>query len=283
MRLADIFLEQTGARNGVDAAGLERTLQAALEQGRSAWPTVHADAERFVCHLAGVAPDQATLEGVVAADLYLACACQAGDPQALATFDREVLAPAVAPVARSRGRAQFEQELKQAVRSRLFVAEEGGTGKIAQYAGTGPLLHWVRAVAARTALNLERSAGPVASEDAPDDLPVAEPDPELRALRAHYRQPFREAFRRAFSALPGERRTLLRLHFMEGLSHEQIGRLQQVHQSTISRRLAAAREQLQEEIRAQLAEQLRVPREELESLVRFVGSELEVSLSSLSR
>jgi hypothetical protein len=68
---------------------------------------------------------------------------------------------------------------------------------------------------------------------------------------------------------------------VDGLGHEKIARLYKVHQTTATRRLAAARKVLQDSIRRHLREHLKVASPELDSLIRAVRSELDVSLGAL--
>ncbi len=53
---------------------------------------------------------------------------------------------------------------------------------------------------------------------------------------------------------------MLRLHFLEGLSLNQIGAMYQVNKSTISRRMARARETLLERTRERLEQRWPCPR-----------------------
>jgi len=281
--LARLFVRARGdEQRGPTAASdrLEALLADGLKAAHEAWPGVLLDPEVFIGALAERS-SEAELERLRIADLYLACACSRGDPSALAYFERTILPAATDPVARTRPSAHFAQELRQTVRTRLLLAEPGGVPKISGYAGRAPLVHWVRAVAARAAINLERGAGDHAGEDDLERVPLAAPDPELQALRSRYREPFQAAFRAALAELTNDERTLLRLHFVEGLSHAQVARLRQVHQTTVSRHLSAARTGLLARIRAYLTEQLRVSPQELDSIVRYVRSELDVSMGAL--
>src|SRR5262245_37416184 len=80
--------------------GVERLWQA----GRTAWPAVDLPLDRFAAHVArhaAGAPDpDAAAADLHAADLYLACACGAGDPVALRLFEEQVLPQAGAALRR---------------------------------------------------------------------------------------------------------------------------------------------------------------------------------------
>jgi RNA polymerase sigma-70 factor (ECF subfamily) len=103
-------------------------------------------------------------------------------------------------------------------------------------------------------------------------------DPQLEFLKRRDRPRFQEAFRAALAALPVRERALLRLHYAEGLSAEQLGALHRVHRATATRWLAQARQLLLDELRRGLAESLRIDRREVSSLVRLLRSQLEISL-----
>ena len=66
-----------------------------------------------------------------------------------------------------------------------------------------------------------------------------------------------------------------------GLSLNQIAAMYQVNKSTISRRMAKARELLLERTRAQLERTLELPASELDSLLEQLGPKLDLSLSSV--
>src|SRR6185436_3937910 len=99
-------------------------------------------------------------------------------------------------------------------------------------------------------------------------------DRTLELLRGKYATDFGTALREAFASLePGER-DVLRMHFLEGLSLNQIAAMYQVNKSTISRRMAKAREALLERTRA-------LPPTELDSLLEQLGPRLDLSLTSV--
>jgi RNA polymerase sigma-70 factor (ECF subfamily) len=164
------------------------------------------------------------------------------------------------------------------------VPEDGKTARILDYAGRGSLENWLRAGALRLALNARRDArrGPEPLPDASLWEPAA-PTAErtLELLRGKYAAEFGAALREAFGSLePGER-NVLRMHFLEGLSLNQIAAMYQVNKSTISRRMAKAREMLLERTRAKLERVLSLPPTELDSLLEQLGPRLDMSLGSV--
>ncbi len=73
---------------------------------------------------------------------------------------------------------------------------------------------------------------------------------------------------------------LLRLHYLETFSLERLATLQQVHTSTIKRRLAEARADALAAVRKLLRERLRLSDDEGMSLLRFLESRMDLSLRS---
>ena len=98
----------------------------------------------------------------------------------------------------------------------------------------------------------------------------------------HRKRPdFGAALKEAMRDLTSQERSLLRLHFLDGLSFNQIGAVYQVNKSTISRRMAHARETLLTKTRETLEKRFNLGAPELESLLRMLGPELQLSLTSV--
>src|SRR5205085_8363572 len=121
----------------------------------------------------------------------------------------------------------------------------------------GALGPWLRAAAARTAIDLMRTrrelpADPAALAD------VASFDPLLAQLKLRYREEFRGAFREAAAGLVDREVTILRYKFVENLSIDEIGIIYGVHRATVARWIAAIREALFDGTRKQLADRLAI-------------------------
>ena len=267
----------------------DELLRTALEKARAAWPALSVTDRQFIEYLAERMPPNGGLAqwlgALQAADLYLCCACVAGDTSALETFETKVLPQVLQAITSVNSEASFVAEVQQQVRRKLLVPEQS-PARIGEYAGLGPLVHWLRAVAVRTALNLRRSQGrqdlPVPDE-ALLNLPQSGADLELDYLKKRYRKDFTQAFRTALSTLTSEERNVLRLHFVEGLTLSQIGAAYQADKSTISRWIGKARQALLEGTRVELSKKFRLDSRELDSLMYLVQSQLDVSLGSLLR
>ena len=103
-------------------------------------------------------------------------------------------------------------------------------------------------------------------------------DPELDLVKRRYGPQFKAALDEALRGLPAKERNLLRLYFVQGLTVEEIGRMEGTHKSTISRWLAKARTQVLEAVRKSLGDNLKLSPPELDSLIGALQSQLHVSL-----
>ena len=163
--------------------------------------------------------------------------------------------------------------MRQLIRERLFVE-----GKITGYSGRGPLAAWLRVVTLRVASDLRSRERPHAEIA---DVPGTAIDPELGIIQRRYGGAFRTALRDALAGLDAEERSLLRLHYLDGLNIERIGVVFQVSRATIGRRMIAVRERIIEDTYRLLRERLKITPGELESLLRVVRSDLAISLSGV--
>jgi RNA polymerase sigma-70 factor (ECF subfamily) len=257
---------------------LERALAALVAAARAACPDVDVPALDFVRHLAarsaGVDPARA-IEGLHAADLYLACACARGDARAVALLEDRFLSEVPRFLAPLRLPAGAVDEVRQLARERLLV---GDRPRIADYAGRGPLAGWLRVVALRLASDLRRDDGAAEREGAP---PIPAVDPEMQLIKRRYGEAFSRAFADAFAALDAEERNLFRLFYLDGLNLDRIAKLLQVSRATAGRRMLAARQRLLAGTLALVGQRLEVDPDELESLLGVVRSRLEISLPGL--
>ncbi len=256
---------------------LLQRLTPALEEVRAAWPELELQPAPFAAHLARYAP-AGRLEGLHVADLYLAWACARREPAALLALERllqHVVALAV------RGGVAPPDEVRQVLLEKLLMGTaEREQPRILDYGGHAPLERWLRVAALRTALNLREAARagvPLAAGEG--RLPErAGPDAELAFLKQHSAREFREAFDAALGALEVEQRNVLRLHFLDGLSIDQLGRTYGVHRATAARWVVRGRQALLEETRTRLRERWRMSEPELDSVLRQVRSQLDVTL-----
>ena len=253
-------------------------LRALYDAGREAWPDIDVSFERFAELVGGE-----TTEGLDGAGLYLACACAGGDDRAAARFTEVFGRDLERAAERVRAPGISPEDARQMLLHRILVGDEERRPKIAGYQGRGSLRNWVRAVAARAAIDLHRRGGDRerSASDSLFDKLIDSADPEVEYLKQHYRAEFSRAFETAVEGLPPRARNYLRHAFIDRLTIDQVAALYGIHRSTAARRLAAARDALFEATRAALIDQLEISAEELDSIMRLIGSRLDVSVQRI--
>jgi RNA polymerase sigma-70 factor (ECF subfamily) len=221
----------------------------------------------------------------LAGDLYLAYACSLGDPAAIGAFETGYLREVDHAAAKLRVSPAVADEARQVVRDLLFVGREDRPPAIASYAGKGDLRGWTRVVAMRELLKLrarDAKEVPIGDDALLDALSPAD-DPELEILRAQYREVFARCFRDALARLPAKDRALLRHLLIDGFSLDVIGTMYSVHRATAARWVASARQDLLDGTKAQLAKELALSSDEVDSVIRVVRSRLDLSVERLLR
>jgi RNA polymerase sigma-70 factor (ECF subfamily) len=282
--LARIFVLELPKGCKGDALALSPGLADLLTVAAERWPTLKVDPESFIRFLAAkIARGEVTpevLRKLHTTDLYLAFACKNADRKALALFDKHFLSDLPRHIAHLISQGGVD-EVCQLMRERLFGTQGA---KIADYTGRGPLGAWLRVAAIRTTLNLlaaEKRHHP--KENPPGRTPLPLGDPELDTVRAEHGRYFRRAFEDSTAALSEEERSVLRMHFLEGMTVREIGRLFQVDGSTVSRWIDRSRKRLLADTRALLGQRLRLADEEVESLMGIAKDDFALSLSRILR
>ena len=283
------FLERIGAvADAKLAARIDQALQAQHAVGAAAWPAVNVTQEDwatvFANRLRGVATDvEAAILALPAANLYIACACAHADPDALRQFEHRYFANLRGVVSHIVSCAAELDEVTQILREKLFCPRPQEPPRILEIAGQGDLAAVIRVAAVRIALNLKRSeqrSGRVADR-ATDHLLGAMDDPEVATLREQQRGLFKQAIEEAIAALSIRDRNVLRMHLLDGLSIDDIGRAHQVHRATAARWLEQIRSDLRTGTMRRLRDLLRGSSAELDSLARVLDSRLRVSFSRI--
>jgi RNA polymerase sigma-70 factor (ECF subfamily) len=286
--LAQAFARALGPETAIaPTRGLADALEVAWRAGSAQWPALQLAPEAFAMHLSRCVDPHADLATQVsalpAADLFLACACAAGDSRAIAALEDTYARQIGMAVRRIRDQHLLPDDFRQMLRGRLFVGAPGEPAAIARYTGQGPLGAWLRVTALRAALNATRSKRPSArglpSEEELFRFDDRTGDPELDHLKLTYRDAFRRAFQDTLAALPSREKTLLRQSVVHGLSVREIARLHDVHHATAARWLAGARTMLLSGTREVLRARLDVSARELDSIMDLIESRLDVSVA----
>jgi RNA polymerase sigma-70 factor (ECF subfamily) len=276
--------EVLGASSGL-RIGSRGTATAAWESfwatARDALPTVQLDPDKLAAFIGPrLAGDdlQTALAAAPAADLALAAACAAQEPTAHAAFD-QVLREVEAAGAATNATKDLVDEVKQLLRVQLLVPKESKPAGIEGYRGKGPLRGWVRITATRELIRHKKKQ----SRDLPidrslDRMLTSVVDPALTAMKAEYRAEFAVALREAIADLTAEDRTLLRQQIVDDMSIDAIGAVYGVHRATAARWLNRARAALVAATHRRLAERLKLPVDQIDSVIRLVSSQLDASV-----
>ncbi len=269
------------------AAVLAEGLEQALDKARAEWPDFELDDAVFMRHVAeripsGI-PAAEALQQLRIEDLFLTCACLHGDKHALEAF-RNTFVPRIrAAVGRMASSAVIE-EVTQDVLKKLLVGDEQRKPAIAQYAGRGHIAVWVRVTALRAAqrsVDKERKRQAESGDQQVLERAAAIKDPELLRLKEMCGGHFKSAFQRAFANLSARERNILRYELRHGMNIDAIGKLYDVHRSTVARWRAACRATLLKQTRDILIRELKLSSSDCDSLIRFVRSQLDMSLTRL--
>jgi RNA polymerase sigma-70 factor, ECF subfamily len=274
VRLAEASAEELDA--------VEARLRRHHLTGQASWPGLALSGARFAealaPHVEGAGPVVA--DDLHAADFFLAAACTMGVEGAIGELCRAFLSQIpryIAHVCRPSDREQPE-DVAQAIAERVAVSDGERPPRISAYSGRGPLGGWLRVLSVRMALNTKRGAQPALTEGDPTVVHAGF-DPELDHFKWRYRDAFKSAFEAAFASLDDEQRLLLRLHTSGSHRGEDIAKVLGVERSTVTRRLARAREVLFDATKQRMTTELNLSPSEFDSIARALPSNIELTLS----
>lgn len=267
-------------------ADLDAVLAAHHADAAAAWPTLDVRFDRYLAQLArrvterAGEPAERVIRTMPAADLYLAAACADGDEPAIAVFQQAL----VPDLRRALGKlAMPAATLDEAVQRVVVALLVGERAQIAGYAGRGTLRSWLRTIGVRTARRmLGDKHAPTGGDEELASLPAAVRDPELELLRERYRDEVRRAFAAAFAQLAPRERNVLRQYYIDQLTIDDLAALYRVNRATTARWVAGARLAVVKATRAQLVDEVGVPASQVDSVIRLVRSQLELSVRDLT-
>jgi RNA polymerase sigma-70 factor (ECF subfamily) len=255
---------------------IEQAAALAYQAGRAAWPGLRVDLATFQRWVRSAGVEAGALQER-GNELYLVAGCVARDPEAYQAFEKRYLSALTQNVGRIALSADQADELRQQLRVTLLL---GAEPKIGTFRGQGPLGAWVQVCAVRLALKLGAASERLAIPDASllEGLVSQDADQELLAAKSQYRDTFQAALEECFSALPSRQKTLLRMHFLDGMSIDEMGQVFHVHRATIARWLVAVRREVLDQICAKIQVSLRASSSEFRSMVRLVRNDVRLSL-----
>lgn len=249
----------------------------AIAAARARWPGIAIDDAACAADLTSRVERDAALP-VHAAEVALAHAALAGCPVALRAVHGEMFERVDRVLGKLGLTAADADDVRQEVRAKLAV----GARKLSQYNGSGPLVHWVASVAGREGLgHLRRRRREPLDALHDDDLLEAADDPALIALRARHQVDFKRAFQEAVGELAARDRAVLRALIVDDRSVAEIAAVYGIHRVTASRWLADIRHALLRGTRRRLGSALGLDAPELESAIRMIDTNLDLSLYRL--
>ena len=255
----------------------------AHRRGREAWPGIEVDADRFADHVASKLGHGVDLDALAVEDLYLACALLRGDPAALRVLEQRFIPQIAAVLARRGVRADGIDELAQTLREHLLVGTRTRPGRIADYAGRGPLRSFIIVAAVRMSQRADQRARRLTLVPVTSIADTRGGEAEDVLAKGEYREPVARACEHALLGLPRRERALLRLQLVDGASIDQIGVIYGVHRATAARWLARARAMIRERTSERLADALGVDERRAASIADLVHSRIDVSVARLLR
>jgi RNA polymerase sigma-70 factor (ECF subfamily) len=261
----------------------EEFVEQAVASAEQEHPGVGLEAEDFVTYVAERISDPIELRTAHWGDLYLACACAMGNAVAIQRMNMLFLSEVPRYVARVSRSPAFAAEIHQKLSVRLLTGDDG-SARILEYSGRGSLAAWMRIAAVRLGLNaLKAQSRSAARERVWSDAELLAPQrsPELELLRQRSASDVRAALEETIAELDRDARNVLRMHYLDGLSGEDIAASYGVHRATVSRWIKQAEETILSETRRRLRMRLSLQPQELDSLIAFVQTSLNVCLRGL--
>lgn len=257
----------------------ETTVDGLVDQGRLRWAELECDEEGLRTFIGERLQEDAVLDG---AELRLAWACCTGSSAAIKIFEGHYLAKARLALQKLHLQEEQVEDVLAKVTERLLVGPHGENARLLGYAGLGRLEGLVIVSATREALSVLRKRGESQLDDHSPRL-AASGDPQRELLKSELTKEMRSSFELAARSLTPRERNLLRLHFVDRLSIDEIGAMHRVHRATAARWLAGARDELTRRSRDAATSALALEGVEIGEVLDLIESRLSLSLSRVLR
>ncbi|MFZ5891197.1 MAG: sigma-70 family RNA polymerase sigma factor [Myxococcota bacterium] len=268
-----------------ESAAKAELIEACYRAGASAFPLVAWSVDEFAAACGerwAAQPARAIAERLGAgngrAEEYLVAACLAGRRGAVETLEREYIVKLVARVRQVCKSSDVADDALQALREKLLLPPEP---RLAAYENRGHLAAWLTIVAMRTALDILRRTQPGAlrATELDEELITHAISPESQYSTRQFDVALRQAMRAAVRRLPDKQRFALKMQIIAGWSIDQIGVSLSMHRATAARWLIAAREQLENDVREALVQELGISALEVDGAIGAMRSRLDLRIS----
>ncbi len=218
------------------------------------------------------------LDRIDAGEHLLVAGLADGDPAAVTAFET-IYMPEVDRVLRRYSLdADARTEYRQRARIRMLVGDPPKPARIQEFRGRGQLSAWVRTVTARMVLNAQRDSRKHETDEGLEAL--ISPAVQFRRRDAAWRSKFQDLLRQSFRKLTRQERTILRMRYLDNLPAAALARAFKVHESTMSRWLARARDNLRATLEGNAIAELG-DKDRAEELLALLDSHIDLSLQGL--
>jgi len=259
------------------------TLQTLFHEGQQRWPFIAISLAQWERGLEIVGISAATEPRSI--ELFLTVACSCGDAAAITTLEREYLASIFGALAK---RFQLDPaaaaDAVQRLREKLLVHRPDRAAAIVDYQGAGALGVWLHVVTLRELISQHRQLQRQRTNDGDDGVLeglAGGDNPALELISKDSHAHVKAAYQAALARLAVRQRLILRMHICDRLSLEAIAATYNVNRVTVARWLDRARCDVAQGVRDQLLQTLHLAPGDVESLLRNVHSQFELSVERL--
>lgn len=282
---AEEVLTALRADGFAEPASISAVLGQCIQRAHEALPTVRASPRAWAARVqtlcASVDPSSHAdaISGADPEEQLLVAALTEGNARAVAVFEASYMPEVDRALRRFSLDADRRAEYRQQACVRMLVGEPPNPPRIHEFHGRGRLRGWIRTVTARLVLNGERDARahePV--EELLDGLVARPVQTNKHDPRRHAQ--FQALLRTSFRALSRRERTILRMRYLDNIPATALARVYKVHESTMSRWLSSAREQLLSLFEGRAVAELG-GRDQADELIALVESRVDLSLQGL--
>ena len=292
--LFESFLEglqetSTAPESAEERGRISKLLVKAWNASTDEWPKISLEPEIYARWVAGCCAAEpglvAQLEALRASEIYLTYACARGDHRAIETLEEHYFPTVDWTIRRLQLPPEVADDLKQDLREDLFVLSGNATFPlIAKYSGRGPLSSWLKTITRRMGGRRFRSKDREipSGDDVLTDIQPDVDEGELLQMRKLYSKEFHAAFAEAVRSLDERSRRVLRMHFVQKKSIDEIGEHFSTHRATAARWVQKSKLELISEVRLTMLKRFQLQDgDTFQSLLRFVSGRIDMTFNQV--